>query len=153
MKTPFELFQVECGDGWKCLYQPLIDLCNLYGMQVLQVKEKFGGLRFYFHGVGPNGLDIYELVSAAEEASYHICEECGEGGQAGYDSAKGEILYKATTGGSKTSSWIRTLCEPCREKWDKSREEWVKKMTPTKQLEDQDETKDSTVQATIEPKG
>lgn len=56
----------------------------------VQVKEKFGGLRFYYRG----GDDyIRGVVDMAEEMSYVTCEECGAPG-------------KPTKGG-----WIRTLCE------------------------------------------
>jgi hypothetical protein len=40
----------------------------------LQVKEKFGGLRFYTSG---GDEYIRALVDEAEELSYSICEECG----------------------------------------------------------------------------
>ena len=56
----------------------------------VQVKEKFGGLRFYYNG----GDDyIRGLENMAESMSYRTCEECGAPG-------------KPTKGG-----WIRTLCE------------------------------------------
>lgn len=43
----------------------------------LQVKEKFGGLRFYYEG----GDDtISEYVAMAEAMSYITCEECGAPG-------------------------------------------------------------------------
>lgn len=56
----------------------------------LQVKEKFGGLRFYYSG----GDDyIRGVVSMAEEMSYRTCEECG------------------APGTTDKGGWIRTLCE------------------------------------------
>lgn len=39
-----------------------------------QVKEKFSGLRFYYHG---GDEYIHALVDEAENLSYFICEECG----------------------------------------------------------------------------
>ena len=55
-----------------------------------QVKEKFGGLRFYFHG----GDDyVHGLVDLAEGMSYRLCEECGKPG-------------KLREGG-----WLRTVCD------------------------------------------
>jgi hypothetical protein len=41
---------------------------------VVQVKEKFGGLRFYTHG---SNDDQSNYVHCAENLSYRICEECG----------------------------------------------------------------------------
>jgi hypothetical protein len=56
---------------------------------VEQIKEKFGGLRFYYEG----GDDqISGMVRMAEAWASHSCEECGAPG---------------TLGGE---GWIRTLC-------------------------------------------
>ena len=56
----------------------------------IQVKEKFGTLRFYYSG----GDDVINgLERMAESMSAVTCEECGNPGT-------------RTTGG-----WIRTLCE------------------------------------------
>lgn len=41
---------------------------------VVQVKEKFGGLRFYVRGATENQFDY---INFAENFSYRICEECG----------------------------------------------------------------------------
>ena len=117
MTTMNDNYKVECGKGWKGLYQPLIDLCSLYNIQILQVKEKFGGLRFYVAGKRLN--EILPLIAAAEQASFHVCEECGEEGR-DFDPT-GIPIFKTTTGGSKTSGWIKSLCTPCRDKWDASR--------------------------------
>lgn len=56
----------------------------------VQVKEKFGGLRFYYSG---GDEYIAGLVSMAESMSDRTCEVCGSPGT-------------HTEGG-----WIRTLCE------------------------------------------
>jgi hypothetical protein len=57
---------------------------------VLQVKEKFGGLRFYYAG----GDDyVYGVVNMAECQSVVTCEVCGNHG-------------KRRSGG-----WVKTLCD------------------------------------------
>jgi hypothetical protein len=57
---------------------------------LIQVKEKFGTLRFYYSG----GDDyISGLVAMAESMSGHTCEECG---------SPGEI---------RRGGWIKTLCD------------------------------------------
>ena len=99
--------QVSCGYGWRGLYEPLIDLCNLKGIRVLQVKEKFGGLRFYV-----SGPSLDDIIDAAEGQSFHTCEKCGERGVTGHDDT-GTPKWKATT--SRTG-WRKTLCESCRQK-------------------------------------
>jgi hypothetical protein len=40
-KWPYELFGVECGEGWKGLYQPILDYAMEHNIEVHQVKEKF----------------------------------------------------------------------------------------------------------------
>ena len=56
---------------------------------VEQIKEKFGGLRFYYNG---GDEKIQGMVRMAEAWADRSCEECGAPGTAG---GKG---------------WIRTLC-------------------------------------------
>lgn len=54
-----------------------------------QVKEKFGGLRFYHHG----GDELCNgVIDMAQAMSFRICEECGSPGKVG------------------GKAWIRTLC-------------------------------------------
>jgi hypothetical protein len=55
-----------------------------------QIKEKFGGLRFYYQG----GDDtIAGMVRMAEAWADHSCEVCG------------------TPGKSRGGGWVRTLCD------------------------------------------
>jgi hypothetical protein len=71
-------FDIE--EGWYPLIKELIeDLIALgWNKQTCQVKEKFGGLRFYIN----EGTDeIHKRISKAEEDSYHVCEKCGEPGE------------------------------------------------------------------------
>ena len=64
---------------------------------VEQIKEKFGGLRFYYQG----GDDqISGMVRMAEAWAAHSCEECSAPG---------------TSGGK---GWIKTLCPVHREEAD-----------------------------------
>ncbi len=116
MQTSYEHYGVECGSGWKGLYEPLIELCEVRGITILQVKEKFGGLRFYTSG----GDSIDKLIDAAEAHSFHVCEDCGEDGIEGFDyfvMGKTTPIFKATRGPETPSGrWIKTLCEPCRAK-------------------------------------
>ena len=79
-------------DGWLPLVQELIEKCIELGWnkQICQVKEKFGGLRFYINEA-PN--EIYDLIDEYEHKSYSICEVCGQ---------KGEL---------RKGGWYRTLCE------------------------------------------
>lgn len=112
-KTPFEAFGIECKAGWRGLYEPLIELCKSHGYTVVQVKEKFGGLRFDVMD-GDGTLDV--LISAAENASYETCEDCGKR-EVRYDPQLRESISVVTTS-KGNRHWIRSLCPPCREKWE-----------------------------------
>jgi hypothetical protein len=57
---------------------------------VNQIKEKFGGLRFYYSG---GDDEISGMVRMAESWAAHSCEECGKPGK------------------SRGGGWIRTLCD------------------------------------------
>ena len=75
-------FGISTGDGW---FDLIWDLCtdlefiaNKEGRHMpvaVQVKEKFGGLRFYVHGASKK---MFERIHQAETASYRCCETCGE---------------------------------------------------------------------------
>ncbi len=89
----------ECvGVGWKKLVDPLEEVCKLTDTKILQVKEKFGGLRFYIGW--QEGFEwVHDLVDTAERMSLSTCEDCGS-------------IEQVSTRGS----WLRTLCQNCRDK-------------------------------------
>ena len=94
-------FGFECGDGWFELVWKLSDqLTRLakyegYPVKAFQVKEKFGGLRFYTDGA----TDIMDAcIGQAESRSECTCEYCG----------------CWTT--NKTKGWITTVCTVCLDK-------------------------------------
>ncbi len=65
------------GDGWSDI------LCRLYDKlpkktYVMQVKEKWGSLRFYI-GTGSNRT--FNLIAVAEKESETTCECCGKPGE------------------------------------------------------------------------
>lgn len=106
------------GNGWyklvKGLLSDLEQISRYYpedfiGFRVEQVKEKFGGLRFYvnrYPNCGmPNSIPteeffnsnkIFQIIDKAERLSFTICEDCGKDGKLRED-----------------RSWIRTLCDSC----------------------------------------
>ena len=59
-------------------------------LQITQIKEKFGTLRFY---TGPTDDRIQGMIDFAEQMSTVMCEQCGKPGQ----------LRKL--------SWMQTLCD------------------------------------------
>lgn len=78
----------ECGDGWYDLIDRLCGTIQNYidynghlgvpQVEVVQVKEKFGTLRFYTHG-GNEKID--GMIWFAENMSGRICETCGKPGK------------------------------------------------------------------------
>ena len=93
-------FGFEHRDGW---FDLLWELCERLEpavaaaeketgrpFQVLQVKQKFGGLRFYANYTNDK---ISALVEAAEFDSFHTCEVCGKPGK------------------RRGSAWIQTVCD------------------------------------------
>ena len=81
-KEPYELFGIECGEGWKGIYQPIIDYIEDYNkdkegedkIEIYQIKEKFGTLSFY---VSKKTDELRKMIEDAEAESYHVCEICG----------------------------------------------------------------------------
>lgn len=95
--TPYDVI----GRGWEPLVDQLVRECEANGGQVVQVKEKFGGLRFYYDEP-ENGYNEFwkcfrEWVNAVENLSYYICEYTGKPGN----------LYTQKSDGS--GAWWKTL--------------------------------------------
>ncbi len=87
--------QNKVGPGWAGTIERLVaDLFALgWDGEVLQVKEKFGGLRFY---INAQTDEMWERAILACEESVKICEDCGAPG----------ILRNVR-------GWRRTLCARC----------------------------------------
>lgn len=98
----------DCGSGWFDLINKLSsgleelvadtnsnrpeDFSDIYTC-ASQVKEKYGGLRFYI----TCGTDaMYDLINKAEDESEHICELCGSPG----------VIQKRC-------GWLTCLCGRC----------------------------------------
>lgn len=84
---------VTIGKGWLPMVIELDkQLAELHpDYKIDQIKEKFGGLRYYVSGV--NSEAGQKLISDAESKSYEICDKCGEPGEL------------------RRGMWLRTLCD------------------------------------------
>jgi len=116
-------FWFECNDGW---YQIIDDLCHniqaylnefnasekqslssgphKLSLKAVQVKEKFGGIRYYIDTEISVGAPeeatapIYEFIRIAEQRSESTCETCGQ---------PGTIQMKRR--------WMKCVCPSCAE--------------------------------------
>lgn len=70
---------LEINNGWFGLVKELIEKCIALGWdkQICQIKEKFGGLRFYINSASD---EIFEEINKAEEKSFEVCEVTGNPG-------------------------------------------------------------------------
>jgi len=73
-------------------------------IQLLQAKEKFGGLRFYTSG---GDEYINGMIRISENMSYKICEFCG-----------------TTKDVGSTQGWIVTICKECFDKGKTNLKTW-----------------------------
>lgn len=97
-------FGFSCGDGWEgtirrlsekiekmILALPEADRASCFAAQV---KEKFGGLRFYMTA---STTEMETAISEAEEECIRTCEVCGKLGKPDH-----------------SLGWVRTECSDCR---------------------------------------
>jgi hypothetical protein len=100
MDGPVYDYGRECNDGWLELIAELIQELTDAGWtrEILQIKEKFGGLRFYAGGLPQNGD---EVIAKYEHRSYTICEICGS-------------TDKVRLCGHR---WVKTLFDQCARPW------------------------------------
>ena len=90
---------VDVDEGW---YQIVVDCDNLLteidpNYQIAQIKQKFGGLRYYFQPSDVNNGELYvkmnSVVLAYEKIASITCEATGKPG----------VLMKSKGG------WVKTL--------------------------------------------
>lgn len=90
----YDGFMGTVGKGWVPILDRLARRLIALGWdrRVAQIKEKFGGLRFYSDSLTS---EMHEAVREAEAESFRTCEDCGAPGE------------------HRGGGWIRTLCDAC----------------------------------------
>ena len=95
--------EIECCEGWDKIIEPLVEYVDKYNstvekeedkIKILQIKEKFGGLRFY---ASNKTEELINLIEDAENKSFKTCEFCGSTDDVG----------------QTCDGWITTCCRKC----------------------------------------
>ncbi len=98
----------SCGDGWEPIIRRLSEkleplIAALPDSEerptAMQVKEKFGTLRFYLWS---ETNEMTNAIQAAEDESAATCESCG------------------SPGTLRSGGWLQTLCDGCAHSEDKN---------------------------------
>lgn len=96
---------VRVSRGW---YPIIVDLDTRLATidpeyKVWQVKQKYGGLRYYIESSNWEDRELEDrlndLVETAEDLSYRTCEWCG--------------TQDSTVDARHLNAWIATLCDSC----------------------------------------
>ncbi len=102
----------SCGDGWKKIIRNTDEKLKYIDPEytIAQIKEKFGGLRYYYDNSFESYDDIRreimdDIVRAAEHEASRTCELCG----ANKPSDKVEIRVH--------KYWCFGYCQPCADKY------------------------------------
>lgn len=103
--SPISLFSIEHDFGWdkiiETVFKKIKELFTPEEVQISQIKEKFGTLRFYIDYIDYKKIDdkkydeINECIREAEILTSKTCECCGNPG--------------TTRGGF----WLKTVCDEC----------------------------------------
>ena len=103
---------IACNEGWydiiDSLSKKISETANKFpyrSMNVVQIKEKFGGLRYYLNYENMQDEDIQNIeniVREAENKSIKTCEDCA---------AEATLC-------SPRRYWMKTLCLQCQNRYD-----------------------------------
>jgi len=121
-QEPFTLFAFECDDGWfrnilwlSRYLQSYIDQQNKWAekypdkykpveqIKVVQVKEKFGTLRYYTNGGNEHTNTV---IGFAEFISGYICEKTGRTDDVGYNKTGWIKVYHSSLAKSKDFYYV-----------------------------------------------
>ena len=79
----------------------LIKFDFLEKYRIMEIKEKFGELRWYDNGI-PRGSKVWDIINKYTELSRHTCQRCGRAAEINND-----------------GYWIYTMCPECTEKMNR----------------------------------
>ena len=129
-------FGIECGDGWFGLIETLCKLArsnwenDAILTEVAQIKEKYGGLRFYYGAkVDPKMcvLDLGRWTRTHYRMGSRLHKLTQPQPVAELDPLRGAVQFAEAysyrvcetcgkPGKVRSSGWVRTLCDACDKK-------------------------------------
>lgn len=83
-------------------------------LRIMDIKEKYGGLRFYV-GPIPKDSKIFDIINKYEEMSYHYCMICGRPAET-----------------VNNCGWLETICESCQSVINNRIKQWNNKQEKIK---------------------
>lgn len=117
LKTPYQLFRIECGKGWLPIVTPVVEFIEEYNhtheessIEIVQIKEKWSQLEIYldYNNVPAETVKkVQDMVADARREASVTCEICG---------SKENI-------GVTMNNWHTTICLDCLEKMVKEANE------------------------------
>ena len=86
----------ECSSGWDSIIENAVKKIQKLDPEVkaVQVKNKFGTLRFYITSATD---EVHKIIEDTEKLSETICELCGKPGE-----LRNDDRY-----------WLQTICDDC----------------------------------------
>lgn len=99
-----------CPEGWYWILEELDQkLLNLDpNHKIIQVKVKFGGLRYYFETEATDILReiMYDCQAQAYLKALNTCMDCGKGAYRGNE-------FSDRTVETRYNGWVNTTCDAC----------------------------------------
>jgi len=99
--------EFSINDGWLKLLADLLEELHYAGWdhRIIQVKEKWGGLRL---SIINGDEELWDIISKYEKLSWNVCERC---------CSTNDVTVKPLSG------WFLTLCPLCRAELEKVRQQ------------------------------
>lgn len=136
---------IECGDGWFILLFDLMDnldtIAKQKGVRIIasQIKEKFGGLRFYYYIEESNNTALDKLLSVVNDINSRIRYRVFKSGHGNTYNKLQKLrkkIYKSTYEKiddlvAKAERKSYTICESCGKPGVLRHKYWMRTMCDT----------------------
>lgn len=103
----------DVGPGWVDICRAAVERLEKFGVEIFQIKEKFGRLCIYWNAGESfcGGLKTCEkIVEEAQIVASWTCMQCGK--------VKSDVAVR-----SDKCDWLVGYCQECFDNWNKERRE------------------------------